>query len=69
VYLAPPEPSAFAAAIVRALNERTSMPDLSVFDWDVLAIEFEAACEALVNPTQSFVHRAEPEHVLSAHAS
>jgi len=69
VYLAPPEPSAFAAAIVRALNERTSMPDLSVFDWDVLAIEFEAACEALVNLTQSFVHGAEPERVLSARAS
>jgi glycosyltransferase involved in cell wall biosynthesis len=68
VYLAPPEPSAFAAAIVRALNERTSMPDLSVFDWDVLAAQFEAACEALVDPTQSFAHRAEPERVLSVQA-
>src|SRR5258706_46966 len=65
VYLAPPEPSAFAAAIVRALNERTSMPDLTAFDWDVLAREFEAACETLVRRTQPVVHRAEPERVLT----
>ena len=65
VYLAPPEPSAFAAAIVRALNERTSMPDLTAFDWDVLARQFEAACETLVSRTQPVVHRAEPERVLT----
>ncbi len=65
VYLAPPEPSAFAAAIIRALNERTSMPDLTAFDWDVLAREFETACETLVRRTQPVVHRAEPERVLT----
>lgn len=65
VYLAPPEPSAFAAAIVRALNERTSMPDLTAFDWDVLARQFEAACETLVHRTQPVVHRAEPERALT----
>ena len=65
VYLAPPEPSAFAAAIVRALNERTSMPDLTAFDWDVLAREFEATCETLVHRMQPVVHRAEPERVLT----
>lgn len=48
MYLATPEPSAFAAAIVRALNERTAMPDLTVFDWDVLTAQFESACEELI---------------------
>src|SRR5437899_3660477 len=35
VYLAPAEPKAFAAGIVRALRERTAMPDLAPFDWDL----------------------------------
>jgi glycosyltransferase involved in cell wall biosynthesis len=69
VYLAPPEPKAFAAAIIRALNERTSMPDLSVFDWDVLARDFEAACERLVQTSQPLVHRAELERALPVQAS
>src|SRR5437899_12882388 len=45
VYLSPPEPTAFADRIVRALRTRTAMPDLSAFDWDVLARRFEEGCE------------------------
>lgn len=48
VYLAPPTPEAFAAAIVRALNERTTMPDLAPFDWDALTLQFESACQGLI---------------------
>jgi glycosyltransferase involved in cell wall biosynthesis len=48
VYLAPPEPRAFGAAIVRALRERTPMPDLTGFDWDTLTLRFEASCAALL---------------------
>jgi hypothetical protein len=45
VYLSPPEPKAFGAAIVRALRERTPMPDLGAFEWDALALRFEASLE------------------------
>jgi len=48
VYLAPPEPRAFGASIVRAFRERTAMPDLSSFQWDLLALRFEESCGALV---------------------
>jgi glycosyltransferase involved in cell wall biosynthesis len=47
VYLAPPEARAFGASIVRAFRERTAMPDLGSFEWDLLAQRFEAACEAV----------------------
>ena len=45
VYLAPPDPVSFGQAIVRALRERTAMPDLAEFEWDSLARRFEASCE------------------------
>jgi glycosyltransferase involved in cell wall biosynthesis len=48
LYLAPAEPRAFAAGIVRALRERTGMPDLAAFEWDVLAQRFEESCDALI---------------------
>jgi glycosyltransferase involved in cell wall biosynthesis len=48
VYLAPPTPEAFGAAIARAVKERTAMPDLRAFEWDALALRFESACEALL---------------------
>jgi glycosyltransferase involved in cell wall biosynthesis len=48
VYLVPPEPEAFGAAIVRAFSERTAMPDLAAFEWDLLARRFEEGCEALI---------------------
>jgi glycosyltransferase involved in cell wall biosynthesis len=47
VHLAPPEPHAFAASIVRAFQERTAMPDLASFEWDLLAQRFEETCEAV----------------------
>jgi glycosyltransferase involved in cell wall biosynthesis len=49
VYLSPPEPKAFGAAIVRALqerHERTPLPDLAAFEWDALAIRYEETLEA-----------------------
>ncbi len=49
VYLVPPEPRAFGAAIVRALRERTALANLHPFDWDVLTATFEDACAAIVS--------------------
>ncbi|HKC91811.1 MAG TPA: glycosyltransferase, partial [Candidatus Limnocylindria bacterium] len=48
VNLAPPEPRAFGASIVRAFHERVALPDLAAFEWDLLALRFEESCEALV---------------------
>ena len=64
VYLAPPTADAFAAAIVRALNERTAMPDLAAFEWDVLTSQFEDACEQLIAERRPVPVRAEVEAVL-----
>ena len=64
VYLAPPTPDAFGAAIVRALNERTAMPDLAAFDWDTLTAQFEDACEELISERRPVTVRAEVEPVL-----
>ncbi|TMB95063.1 MAG: glycosyltransferase family 4 protein [Chloroflexi bacterium] len=61
VYLAPPTPEAFAAAIVRALGERTAMPDLAPFEWDALALQFESACEALIAERRIVTMPAQPE--------
>jgi len=48
VYLAPPEPRAFGAAIVRAFRGHAALPDLAPFEWDLLALRFEESCEALI---------------------
>ena len=64
LYLTAPTPDAFAAAIVRALNERTAMPDLAAFDWDVLTAQFEAACEELISEPRPLPVRADTEHAL-----
>jgi glycosyltransferase involved in cell wall biosynthesis len=48
VYLAPPKPKEFGASIVRAFRERTAMPDLAAFEWNVLAQRFEESCAALI---------------------
>jgi len=53
VYLSPPEPKAFADRIVSALRAETARPDLSAFDWDVLARRYEEGCEAVVSERRS----------------
>jgi len=64
VHLAAPTPEAFGAAIVRALDERTAMPDLAAFDWDALTVQFENACEALIAERRNVSVPARPEHAL-----
>jgi len=58
VYLAPAEPTAFAAQIVRALREPVRIPDLTPFDWSVLVPRFEQSCEALVAAARALPVRA-----------
>ena len=48
VHLAPPEPGAFARALVRALREPAPPCDLAAFDWNVLATRFTDMCAGLV---------------------
>jgi glycosyltransferase involved in cell wall biosynthesis len=67
VYLSPPEPKAFGAAIVRAVRERTAMPDLAAFEWDALALTFEESCEAARQA--SFVPRSDAVELERAHAT
>ena len=65
VYLSPPEPTAFADRIVRALRTRTRVPDLSAFDWDVLARRFEEGCEVVVSRRRSAPSPAEATAALA----
>lgn len=66
VYLSPPEPKTFGAAIVRALRESTPMPDLAAFEWDALAGRFEASLEAA---RRGFVPSTDAVEMERAHAS
>jgi glycosyltransferase involved in cell wall biosynthesis len=66
VYLAPAEPKAFGAAIVRALHERTAMPDLSPFEWDALAQRFEESCEAVISQRTLSSSRGDAQAALGA---
>jgi len=67
VYLSRPEPKAFGTAIVRALRERTAMPDLAAFEWDALALRFEESCEAARHA--SFVPSIDAVEMERAHAT
>src|SRR5204862_3659669 len=49
VLLAPPEPRAFGAAIVRALRDPVPLANVYPFDWEVLTTTFEDACAAIVS--------------------
>jgi len=48
VLLAPPEPKAYATQIVRAVEERLDVADVSAFDWATLAGAFREACAETV---------------------